>query len=232
MNLEIIATGASGIAWTIVYLALIYRGLKDKSYGMPLVPLALNFAWEFVFSILYPPENGGMAGRLINMVWMVFDIGIVFSYFRYSYAYFLASYQLKRTHWLIVSLSAFFISFGVMIFGGRLFGSFDRYFHRDIFQGAIFIAYVQNLIMSICFLLMLWERRSVEGQSMTIAIFKCIGTSLSVGVYYLFSMHHGKASLMNLIILSTFIFDLVYIFSLYRQFSSEGIHPWTRKRSY
>lgn len=36
MNVELVATSASGLAWTVTYIALVYRGFKDKSYGMPL----------------------------------------------------------------------------------------------------------------------------------------------------------------------------------------------------
>lgn len=49
----------SGIAWTITYVALVYRGIKGKSYGMPLVPLSMNFAWEITFSLIYPPHASG-----------------------------------------------------------------------------------------------------------------------------------------------------------------------------
>jgi len=98
----------------------------------------------------------------------------------------------------------------------------------NIFQGAIFIAYVQNLIISVCFLLMIWERRSAKGQSLTIGVFKCIGTGLTVGLYYLFILHHGKAHLMNIVVGITFLLDLVYISTIFRQLKQEGINPWTR----
>lgn len=75
------ATTASGIAWTIVYFVLVYRGIKDNSYGMPLVPLALNFAWETVFSMIYPPVATGLAGGVINAIWMVCDLGIIYNVF-------------------------------------------------------------------------------------------------------------------------------------------------------
>jgi len=112
-----------------------------------------------------------------------------------------------------------------MLAGGPFFGQFSNYFKSDIFQGAIFIAYIQNLIMSVCFLLMIWERKSSEGQSITIGVFKCIGTGLTVGVYYLFFLHHGQAHLMNIIIGITFLLDVIYISSLYKILKREGKHP-------
>ncbi len=38
MNAELVATSASWLAWPLTYIALIYQGIKDKFYGMPLVP--------------------------------------------------------------------------------------------------------------------------------------------------------------------------------------------------
>ena len=70
----------SGIAWTITYIALVYRGIKDKSYGMPLVPLALNIAWEITFSLIYPPHTTGGLATAINTVWMICDVGIVITF--------------------------------------------------------------------------------------------------------------------------------------------------------
>ena len=228
MNTELIATGASGIAWTIVYFALVYRGIKDKSYGMPLVPLALNFAWETVFSLVYPPVVTGLAGSIINTIWMVCDVGIIYTYFKYGYKYFEQYYGMSKSRWIRYSIFAFVLALGIMLTGGPFLGQFVPYFKGDIFQGAIFIAYVQNLVISICFLLMIWQRRSSEGQSLTIGVFKCIGTGLTVGIYYLFDLHKGKADLMNIIIGATFLLDLIYIRTLYKQLEDEGKNAWTR----
>jgi len=228
MNAELIATSASGLAWTIVYIALIYRGIKDQSYGMPLVPLALNFAWEFTFSVVYPPAVTGIAGTIVNAVWMICDIGIIATYFRYGYNYFYHRYGMSKAAWTGYSIFAFLVAFGIMLTGGPFFAQFTDYFKGDIFQGAIFIAYIQNLVISVCFLLMLWERGNARGQSLTIGIFKCIGTGLTVGVYYLFILHHGSSRLMNVIVGTTFLLDLVYIRSIFIQLKREGKDPWTR----
>lgn len=228
MNAELWAVSLSGLAWTIVYLALIYRAVKDKSYGMPLVPLALNFAWEFVFSVVYPPAGTGVAGIVVNAIWMICDIGIVTTYFMYGYKYFKDRYNISKGEWIVYSAAAFITAFGIMLTGGPFFGQFENYFKKDIFQGAIFIAYIQNLIISICFLLMIWERKSSDGQSLTIGVFKCVGTGLTVGIYYLFILHHGHAYLMNIIVGFTFILDLIYIKTIYKQLKAENISPWTR----
>jgi len=228
MIAEFVAVSGSGLAWTIVYAALVYRGIKDKSYGMPLIPLALNFAWEVVFSLIYPPKSTGVAGVVVNAIWMTCDIGIVTTYFLYSYKYFNKYYQISRSAWAVTSLFAFIFSFGVMLTGGPFFGQFKDYFFGEIWQGGIFIAYIQNLIISACMITMLWQRRSSEGQSLYIGVFKCIGTGLTVGVYYLFILHEGHAALMNIVVAATFILDVIYINLIYKQIKAEGKKPWLR----
>lgn len=41
-QLTTLVGGISGICWTIVYIALVYRSFRDKSYGMPIAALAMT----------------------------------------------------------------------------------------------------------------------------------------------------------------------------------------------
>ena len=219
----------SGIAWTITYVALVYRGFKDTSYGMPLVPLALNIAWEVTFSLIYPPHATGGLATIINTVWMICDVGIVITFLLYSYKYFQQNFKITKAEWGMLTFVAFSVSFGIMIAGGPFFGQFEPYFHKEIFEGAKFIAFIQNLIISVCFVLMYFQRQSSEGQSFTIAWSKWIGTSMTVGLSYILADHEGEdATLMFFIILATFVFDTYYMRLIYNQLKKEGINPWTR----
>jgi hypothetical protein len=51
-TLVLVLTLISGISWTVVYLDLINRGFRDRTYGMPLFALAFNIAREFIFGFL------------------------------------------------------------------------------------------------------------------------------------------------------------------------------------
>src|SRR5512138_562428 len=72
----------SGISWSIVYIDLIQRGFKDKTYGMPLFALAFNIAWEFVFGFLV--VQGINLQRVVNIIWFLLDAVIVYTYFHYG----------------------------------------------------------------------------------------------------------------------------------------------------
>lgn len=218
----------SGICWTITYIALIYRGFQDKSYGMPLAALALNISWEITYSLIYPPHSGGGLATVINTVWMLCDVGIVASFFLYGYKYFDRQYRLSRPEFYALSTGAFLIAFLIMYLGGPFFKDFTPYFKGDLFESAKFIAFLQNAAMSILFVFMFLSRRSSEGQSFTIAWSKWLGTSMTVGITYLGFDHRDNWHFMAIFVATCFVFDVWYMALIYRQLKQEGLNPWTR----
>lgn len=220
----------SGICWTIVYIALVYRGFKDHSYGMPLAALALNFAWEFTYSFLYPPTDISQALVIINTIWCLFDSAIVFTLLKYGYPYFEEEYKIGKGVFYSFFLIALALSFCVMIFGATFFAPFT-YFKGDTFESAKFIAMIQNAVMSILFVNMFYIRRKngrpIEGQSMYAAICKMIGTSLTVGITSITS-HPGNWHFIAIAEATCFIFDVWYVVVLWRELKAQGIHPLKR----
>jgi hypothetical protein len=77
----------------------------------------------------------------------------------------------------------------------------------DFAQAARYSAFLQNLLMSGLFIAMFVGRRGPRGQSMTIAVAKCIGTAAPT---IIFGVYEGSAFILTLGILC-FIFDVAYI---------------------
>ncbi len=207
-----ILTLTSGVSWTIVYLAIIYRGFKDKTYGMPFFALALNLTWEFIYSFLF---GGSVSLQLvINIIWFFFDVVILYTYFRYGRKEFPKTVDQKWfMPWSVLAIAVGFVTqyFTALEFPGL--------------PGAMYSAFVINLVMSILFIEMLVHRNSVEGQSMGIAVFKWLGTAAPTILFYLVSGSNLVLALGILI----FVFDVVYIGMLYQKFRSLGLNPFTRK---
>lgn len=67
-----------------MYISLIRQGFKDKTYGMPLFALGLNFAWEAIYACadLFGGNIGVQA--YVNLIWMVLDAVIVYTYFKHG----------------------------------------------------------------------------------------------------------------------------------------------------
>src|SRR5690554_7553597 len=72
MNNILILTG--GIFWLLVYIEIIRKGFKDKTYGMPLAALLVNISWEFISSFVFPAEGIQL---YINYLWFFLDLVIL-----------------------------------------------------------------------------------------------------------------------------------------------------------
>lgn len=64
-----------GIGWIINYVGMVYISFRDKTYGMAIMPLCCNIAWEIVYGIIHPSkswlEQGVfLAGLTINFAVM------------------------------------------------------------------------------------------------------------------------------------------------------------------
>lgn len=155
----------SGICWSVVYIVLIHQGFKHKSYGMPIVALALNFGWEFFYSFYELDVAVISLQRGINIFWFVLDGVIVYQCFMYGKQYFTRKLNLKLfMPWLVlVFLICFVIEYVFLYEFGRS-------------NGAKYAAFLQNLLMSFLFIDLLLKRNNVAEFSMVVAICKWLGT--------------------------------------------------------
>lgn len=114
----------SGIAWTLVYIDAIRVGFKDKSYAMPLFALGLNLGWEALYAYNSLTQGSGPSLQgIINACWALFDIGIVYTYFRYGRRYWPKAFP--HNSFVGWSILVFFTSFVLQLlffyeFGGHL----------------------------------------------------------------------------------------------------------------
>jgi hypothetical protein len=210
-TLVTVLTLVSGISWTIVYIEMIRRGFRDKTYGMPLFALAFNIAWEFMYAFVVP---GGLSlQRIVNITWFLLDAVIVYTYFRYGRRDFPQAWQRYFLPW---SLLAFAMSF-LIIYLMRY--EFEGYW------GAIYSAFAQNLMMSVLFIAMLVRRNNVQGQSMYIAIFKWLGTLAPTIQFYGQTGSHLVLALG----VGCFVYDVIYMGMLYLKYKELRLNPFTRQ---
>jgi len=212
-TIKLVLTVISGLCWTIVYLEGIRLGFRDKSYAIPFYALALNFAWESLYTFFGFRTNGVTVQNIFNAVWFLFDLGILYTYFKFGRKYFRSPWKERSTFadgtfvaWsLLVLVSAFALEYGFI----REFG---------VAKGAGYSAFLQNLLMSVLFIAMLVQRGNREGQSLTIAVNKWIGTLAPTILYGLIGeggFPRGSFLILVAGMLCT-VFDLIYIRMLAR----------------
>ncbi|WP_205500829.1 transmembrane-type terpene cyclase [Rufibacter psychrotolerans] len=199
---------ASGLFWTITYLLILRRGYQDKTYGMPMVALCANFAWEFIFSFVYPHPQPQL---FIDYLWLLFDAGIVVQYLRYG----------KREFPQNLPANLFSLTFlFTLLYCGLIIAAMAREFEDYI---GIYAAFAQNLLMSVLFVRMFLKRNSAAGQSVYIALSKLIGTVFPSILFYLY---FPGSYLLMLLYVGIFILDGVYFLLLYAKLKSKGQNPW------
>ena len=208
----------SGICWSLVYIEIIRLGFKYKTYGMPLFALALNFAWEFLYGFIVP--NSHHSQKIINIVWFSLDSLIVITFFMHGFKLFAKGFKKWQ-----------FYSWGIFIFAlGFIFQFiFHKQFSGDDHAGEGFSAFLQNLIMSALFIGMLFQRANTKGQSLSIAILKCIGTLAATLMVSTKLEPRASFELPNwdwfLIVLGAFcfLFDAMYIILLAKRQKEERL---------
>lgn len=222
-SIKLLLTIVSGLCWTTVYIDGIRVGLRDKSYAIPFYALALNLAWELLYTILGFRTEGATVQNVINAVWFTFDIGILYTYFRFGRRDF--GWPLPRTSDTVSRVQppataggSDFIAWSVL---GLIMAFAVQYaFRRELGlgKGASYSAFAQNLLMSVLFIAMLARRGSREGQSLTIAVNKWIGTLAPTILYGALgegAFPRGSFLILTLGIFCS-VFDLIYLWLLAR----------------
>lgn len=137
---------------------------------------------------------------VINFVWCFCDVLIVYTYFRTDHKYLP---ERARPYFIPYSILAFASAFALQLM-------FYIYFDTRM-EAAQYSAFLQNVLMSFLFLVMLFRRNSTEGQSVTIAAAKWIGTLAP-------AIQQGILQDTNLYIIVCGIlcsvFDLLYLYFL------------------
>jgi hypothetical protein len=203
--------------WGLTYLFVIRQCFRERTYGIPLVNICLNFSWELIYSfgLVAPGEP-----RLLvygNRLWFVFDILLVYQLFRYGKDVQVQPWVKKHYH--LVATGTLILSFlGVYMF--------SLYFY-DVYGLAV--SFMMNLLMSVLFIPFLWARPNLRGISYPAAWAKMLGTFAGGAVfcYLWWPLQFADGKLVRYpywpepnrpflfliyLYLSILIFDLLYIY--------------------
>lgn len=184
---------SSGILWLIAYILIIKRGFQDKIYGMPMVALCANLSWEFIFTVIYPHH---MPQLTVNCLWLLFDLVILFQFLKFGKKE-IPEFLDKKFFFPLLAISLLVAFCGIMAITTE-FTDFD----------GKYAAFGQNLLMSILFIHMLAKRKSLQGQSLYIGIFKFTGTLMASLQFYLW---YPTSVLLIFFYITIILFDILYI---------------------
>ncbi len=165
--LSLIAVG--GVLWLITYIAALRTSHRERVTTIPLAAVCLNITWEIVHSIVYPPPR--QIDLITNLAWLALDLFVLFQIFRFG-----------RARQAIPQIRQYFVPvvFGTLVlcFVGHLT------FHRHVTANSIFPdesgaipAFLINLVMSVLFIAMYFQRSDGAGLSRTVAWAKFAGSA-------------------------------------------------------
>lgn len=161
------------IFWCVTYIECIRIGIKQKTYCMPLLALCMNFCWEVLSFVDYVINDGTeIYMYVLYGTWALLDAGIVLTYLMYGRSELIIPWQSKSPDknrilrlFIIYSLGTFLLVLCIIVLMYKYLDNWKAYF-----------VFPNNLIMSALFVLLPFLRKGSRGQSMSIAIPKCIGT--------------------------------------------------------
>ncbi|MEU2060559.1 hypothetical protein [Streptomyces sp. NPDC013455] len=191
----------TGVFWTAAYVLLIRTGVRERTFGMPVVAFATNLSWEFMFAFVRPP-SGVM--HVVNIVWFCFDLAIGYTVVRHG-----------RPEFPYLPDRFFLPALAVLL---ALAYPGMHYASEQFDDGAGTItAFGSNLAMSAMFLAMLAARRGTRGQSAGIALAKLLGTACA-SLAMLTTADPApryESALMYYLYGACFLLDLAYLAALH-----------------
>ncbi|KAK6813449.1 Terpene cyclase atmB [Aspergillus parasiticus] len=71
-----------GIGWVINYVGMVYGSLKGRTYGMAIMPLCCNIAWEIVYGLIYPSKTVYEQGVFISG--LTINLGVIYTAIKFG----------------------------------------------------------------------------------------------------------------------------------------------------
>ncbi len=194
----------SGVLWTATYVLIIRQGLRDRTYGMPFAALCANLAWEFIFSCVLPH---GSPQRVVNFVWLAFDLVIAAQVLRYGPR----EWRLPRGGFHALFGVSLIVALGAVL---TVTLEFDN-------TSGSYAAFGQNLMMSALFVAMLLRRRTLAGQSLAIGVCKLLGTLVASSAFFLLTREGSESLLLPFLYVSILLFDGLYVALVWQRTRNE-----------
>ena len=189
------------VLWLGSYLLALVLGFKQKTYGLPLAAIMMNFTWEVIASFLRPaPFYFWHIGAYL---WLILDVVIVGQVFWYGRAVQVIP-EMKRWFYPVVVVAL------AGIFAGQFL--FSRYIHDEF---TYVFSYFINAVMSILFIFRYFEIRDHGNAAYGVAVTKMFGTGIiSIGLVFLWPvLYPGRTHFifMKFMFVAVFLLDVLYV---------------------
>lgn len=236
--------GIGGLGYTICYILMTRQSIRDRTYAMPLFPLAMNFAWELVFALFVAVE---VREQTIFTIWMLIDIGLVYALVKYGANEWKHAPAIGRhigklfvvmmVWWCIAlyAVSTWWINPAAPVNpkSGKAYMGVEGI---DTDELGYWTALVAQVVLSVMSLAQIMTRGNSGGSSYTIWTTRFVGSLLGLNLNYGYcwwawpEAHGYVANPIAVVMMVTWVFaDLVYLVALYTVKQTEIVLPSGRK---
>lgn len=194
--------GIGCLLWVAAYVILVREIRRKKFVEMPAYVAGANIGWEFVWSFIYHPDTGLLYALSYQAAFFL-DCYIFYATLRYGTKQPMNPETIK-----------YFKLFCLVNFGFWILFCFTyRNEAFDTLNGAN-SGYIINVILSLQCLFLLLQTKDTARFSMALAWCKMLGTAfITVSLFFFFPQNQ----FVQLLGMSCFVLDNVYIFSLWRR---------------
>ncbi|HVB02595.1 MAG TPA: hypothetical protein VNE41_02625 [Chitinophagaceae bacterium] len=199
-NYQIALFLSGAILWIFTYIDTIRDITRKKTINIPLIAICFNFGYEVTTSFAFVP-NMGKVLVMAYWSWMVLDIFIVYSMFRFG----VKQIRIKQ----IASHITLYLFLGVS--AGFLIQFF--FIPRYDLPMAPLAGYIINLLMSVSFIYLVFIP-GYQGNSLVTGWTKFLGTAL---ISIMFQTKYPENHFLTVLYIFTALFDILYIRLLYQQ---------------
>jgi hypothetical protein len=194
------------VFWFLAYGFIIYQSHKDKAPGVPTLALCLNFGWEFLGAFVW--DNPIPLWRWFYRIWFLLDVAIFAQLWWYGKALQVVPEVRRHFHPIVLA---------TLVTGALGQWAFTRTFYDPM---GFITAFAINLVMSLLFPYLYFERRDLRGLSYAAAWFKMLGTlCTSIECYFFLPIihpHKDSFAFPNFLYVAVFLLDTLYIYLLHR----------------
>jgi hypothetical protein len=211
-----------GLLWIISYVLIIRLCFRDRTFGLPMFAICLNITWEFVFTIecavlpnsmgLCPLEPSLMStvGKGVDVFWFALDTLLLYQLIRFGRPFMQYAHLKKHFHAYVVAG----VGFALMLHYGYVT------YYDDVF--GIVDGWIINLIMSVSFIFLAFQRPDLRGLSWPAAWTKMAANLFyAVGLTVIYVQDAAAHNLpedgelfMYVMFGVTFFCDVVYIYHI------------------
>ena len=193
------------LLWAVAYILIIRQCFRQRTYGLPLAAIVMNFTWELQYSLVQPPrcDDGTVDIMRIAVIlaWVALDALIVWQLFRYG-----------RNEQTIAEIRR---HFPLVVLGSLVLASVGNFtfarFHPT--EAAPLSGVIINFVMSILFVFFVFARPDLRGITWGSAVARVAGNSLIffANIFLLKEDPVGTRAFVLFLFAGTALFDLAYL---------------------